>query len=464
MMLPRRAGSWHAADRGGEAVHRGADVHRPGLDAERVDHQLGVLQALRARGAVGHPDADDVLRAERLRGEERDQRAVHPARESDHHLLEPPAALDLVPEELDQPAPGQLGVDLQRGRGASRGGGARGFLAGDFDPFPAPERRPPARSAAPLPRCPASPARAAPPSRRMQRAQQVRQPHLQVGEQRQVGAGPGDLLEVDRRRDQRLLEDRPLDRQLSPGRGDDGAAGKRLSPLESHQLRQGDVDAVLARDVLDDAAPAAQAGRPAGPAFLARHGAARRARARHDDELGAVERREHRREGMPGVLADQDRGPAPRGIERLDATARLDEPLLVEDPVGRQEHLAVDVPDPGVTAAQAGVDRGIVEPVLVDLVEAEGDIERRGLGVAVLAGEIVEELIGGDRQIADAALEEVPGERRLRPHDQIRRLRPAAGLPKERAQSAEVLLIGALVRAQLGDGQAEHAGNLYHLV
>ena len=71
------------------------------------------------------------------------------------------------------------------------------------------------------------------------------------------------------------------------------------------------------------------------------------------------------------------------------APARLDEPLLVEHAVGRQEDLAVDVPDAGVGAAERGVEAGVEEPVLVHLVEAEGDVERRGLGVAVLAGEVV---------------------------------------------------------------------------
>ena len=89
---------------------------------------------------------------------------------------------------------------------------------------------------------------------------------------------------------------------------------------------------------------------------------------------------------MPGVLADEDRRPAPAGVERLHAPARLDEPLLVEDAVRGQEDLAVDVPDAGIWAAQRGVQPGVEQPVLVHLVEAEGDVERRGFRVAVLAG------------------------------------------------------------------------------
>ena len=44
--------------------------------------------------------------------------------------------------------------------------------------------------------------------------------------------------------------------------------------------------------------------------------------------------------------------PAPAGVERLHAVARGDEALLVEHAVGRQEHLAVHVPDAGIAAAE----------------------------------------------------------------------------------------------------------------
>ena len=147
---------------------------------------------------------------------------------------------------------------------------------------------------------------------------------------------------------------RPLRQQVAPRAGQDRAAGKRLAALEPHQLRQRDVDAVLAGDVLDQPAPAGQA-RRASRGVVAGDHAAGGAGAGDDDELGAVERREHRGERVPGILADEDRRPAPAGVERLHAPARLDEALLVEDAVGGEEDLPVDVADPGVGPAERGV-------------------------------------------------------------------------------------------------------------
>ena len=100
--------------------------------------------------------------------------------------------------------------------------------------------------------------------------------------------------------------------------------------------------------------------------------------ARNDDQLGAVQRRQHRGERVPGIFTDEDRRPAPSGIECLDAPPGLDETLLVEDAVGRKEDLPVDVADPGVRPAERGVQPRVVEPVSVDLVEAQRNVERRG--------------------------------------------------------------------------------------
>ena len=294
----------------------------------------------------------------------------------------------------------------------------------------------------------------------VQRAKEVGQPHLQVGQQREVGTGAGDLLEVEGGRDQRLLEDRAFREDIAAWTREDRSAGKRLAALETHQLRERHEDAVLASDVLHDPLPAGKAGRPSG-GVVGGDDAAGGARARNDDQLGSTERREHRRERVPGILTDQDRGSAPPGVESLDAPAGLDESLLVEHAVGGQEHLAVDVPDARVGAAKSGVETRVVETVAVDFVEAEGDVERRGLRVLVLAGEVGEEALGRDGQIADAALEEVSGERGLRRHQEIRRLRPSRHLPEERAEPAEILVVSALAGAHLGNGKAEHPRNVY---
>ena len=103
---------------------RRGDVDGWPLDAERVDHQLGVFQALRARRPVGHANADHVVGAERLGGEVGHQRAVHAAGEADDDLLETAAALHLVADELDQPATGELGIDRERILVARTGGAA----------------------------------------------------------------------------------------------------------------------------------------------------------------------------------------------------------------------------------------------------------------------------------------------------------------------------------------------------
>jgi hypothetical protein len=75
----------------------------------------------------------------------------------------------------------------------------------------------------------------------------------------------------------------------------------------------------------------------------------------------------------------------------------------------------------------------------------------------MLLTEIVKQLVCGDGEITNAALEEIPGEGSLRADQQIRRLGPGADLPEKGAQAAEVLLIGSLVGTYLGNGEAEHA-------
>jgi hypothetical protein len=160
---------------------------------------------------------------------------------------------------------------------------------------------------------------------------------------------------------------------------------------------------------------------------------------------------------VPGVLTDKDRSPSPTGVERLHAAAGLDKALLVEDTVGRKKDLAVNVPDPGVRAAERSIQAGVIESIPVYLVEAERNINRRRAGFFVLAAEIIEKPIGRNRKIPDSALEEIPSQRSLRCDDQLRRLRPCPHLAKKRAQAAEVLLVSPFVRADLGDGETEHA-------
>ena len=54
---------------------------------------------------------------------------------------------------------------------------------------------------------------------------------------------------------------------------------------------------------------------------------------------------------------------------------------------------------------------------------------------AVLPGEVVEELRGGEGQLTHAALQEIAGERRLGSDDKLRRLGPAADLAEQGAKA-----------------------------
>ena len=62
-----------------------------------------MLEALGAGRAIGQAHADHVLFAERLRGQERRERGIHPARQADDALLEIAAADDLVLQKTHQP-------------------------------------------------------------------------------------------------------------------------------------------------------------------------------------------------------------------------------------------------------------------------------------------------------------------------------------------------------------------------
>jgi hypothetical protein len=159
---------------------------------------------------------------------------------------------------------------------------------------------------------------------------------------------------------------------------------------------------------------------------------------------------------VPGVFANEKCRPSPSGIERLNTAAGLHEAFFVEHPVGRQEDLSVDVTDTGPGSAERGVDPGVVEAVMVDLVEAQRDVQRQSAGFLVLLTEIIKELVCGDGEITNTALEKVPGEGSFRTDQQIRWLGPGADLPKKGAEAAEVLPIGSLMGTYLGNGEAEH--------
>ena len=108
------------------AVDGGADVERARFDPEGVDDALGVRERVGARRAVGHPDADHVLRAEGAGGERRDDRGIDAAGHADDGFLET-ASVELVLQERDEPGFEQGGVDFERRRRA-----AGEIAAGDY--------------------------------------------------------------------------------------------------------------------------------------------------------------------------------------------------------------------------------------------------------------------------------------------------------------------------------------------
>jgi hypothetical protein len=160
---------------------------------------------------------------------------------------------------------------------------------------------------------------------------------------------------------------------------------------------------------------------------------------------------------VPGILADQDGGPSPPGIERLNASSGLYEALLVENAVGREKYLPMDVANTGVGPAECGVEAGVVEPVSVHLVKTERYVEGGGPRFLMLMAQIIKQLVGRKGEVPYSALEEIAGERRFGGHHQLRRVRPAADLPEECPHPAEILLVRPFLRAHLGYGKAEHA-------
>src|SRR3954452_22844187 len=116
----------------------------------------------------------------------------------------------------------------------------------------------------------------------------------------------------------------------------------------------------------------------------------------------------------------------------------------------------MNVPDTRVGSSEGGIEPGVVEPVCMDFVEAQGDVHGGGTGFGMLPAQIVEQLVGGNGQIPDPALQEVAGERGFRCNDQVRRLGPMAHFPKQRAYPAEILLVRTLVGRYLGYGRWKH--------
>ena len=158
---------------------------------------------------------------------------------------------------------------------------------------------------------------------------------------------------------------------------------------------------------------------------------------------------------MPEVLADQDPDPPwaarpgrpERRLEGPEAAPRRQVAGLVEEAVGGQVHLAVDVDD----GAAGEVDGRVVKAVVVTLHDAahHGVDVARGVGERAQLG-----AVQAHGAVGDQVLEEVPGERELGEHHQVGTL--AGGLAEQLQVAGEVGPEVAQPRRDLG--QRDHDG------
>ena len=278
---------------------------------------------------------------------------------------------------------------------------------------------------------------------------------MKVSQERHLRPHPRDVTQVERRRHQRLLEYRAFDDQVAPRPRDQRPTHERLATLEPDEVRQRHVDTVLAGDILHDPFPATNAHRPL---VVVSRGLqpARRTGTRHDQHLGAIEGRNSRHDGVPRIFADQQCRAAPARVEGLHAVASGDEALLVEHAVRWQEHLAVHMPYAGVTAAERRVQRRVVDVIAVPLVEAERHVQVGCATFAMHPGQVVEEPLRLHGEIADAALQEVSGERALGTDDEAGWCGKERRFAEHLAQPGKILGVAALSGPELGQRDGQH--------
>ena len=156
-------------------------------------------------------------------------------------------------------------------------------------------------------------------------------------------SAPGGRRRGRRRREQALVVERRGEQGL-PGRRDHlGAAPERdrlvdADPVAEHHERR--------RELGIRAHHRPPRRRGPEPHLVRRRQVAARGRRDVDEDLRTVEREQLRHREVPEVLADREADPTPsRRRHRPQQVARGEEAALVEQPVGRQEQLAVDVPD-----------------------------------------------------------------------------------------------------------------------
>jgi hypothetical protein len=281
----------------------------------------------------------------------------------------------------------------------------------------------------------------------------MRRHRLEVGDERHVGARAHEVSEVSRRGDDGFLPQRAPHADVALWSRYRRGAREHLAALAPDEVREHHVDPVLVGNVPRQALPAPDA-RRRRPVPV-RPGSAGRRCGRDEDDLRPVERRDTRRHAVPRVLADEQRSAPPRRVERAHLPPALDEALLVEEAVRRQEDLAMHVSHDRLAAAERHVHRRVVERVAPDLVEPDHDVERSWTlhRPAIGSVEVARERPGGHSLISDAPLEEVPGERRLRQAEHRRPRVEGVHLGEEGSDPREVAAVIGLARPELRNRQ-----------
>src|SRR5690349_8860005 len=153
---------------------------------------------------------------------------------------------------------------------------------------------------------------------------------------------------------------------------------------------------------------------------------------------------------MPGILADEYRGSAPRRVERPHLVTPFDETLLVEQPVRREKILPVDVQDFRLAVAESDVGSAVVERVAPLLVKPDYDIHRtwRRDCCAKRGVEVPSKLSGRDGEISNGAFNEVAAHGRLGKLHDLRSRLECVGTRQDVADARDVGCVVALARSQ----------------
>ena len=144
--------------------------------------------------------------------------------------------------------------------------------------------------------------------------------------------------------------------------------------------------------------------------------------------------------------------PEPRR-HRPQHVARPEEPALVEQPVGRQEQLAVDVPDLAVLEQGGGDEQPMVGRFL-----DERDDRREVLGRGRQLGQA--RVVEAQGDLGREVLELVAGQAELREDDEVGLVR--AGLVEELVMAPQVAVQLPEAGRQLGEGHADRLHGREH--